>query len=225
VRGFSTLCAVIALIAFAVYSNYGTVSPCGVLRETVRQRDGLAAVLPDSVIDLAMAAQYGALSPGRCIGILLEQRNANIPRVAQQPLVQQPQTSQPRPAPQQAPPAWPASPQASQAPRPSVPDQDPIKAAVQETIQAANDCKARRLRGELPTHVASTQCANPRMIQAFNSAHYRYMDLIQYFAAKRLEIAARVDRNELTEAQADTQITNTYASITDAERQRDAARR
>jgi hypothetical protein len=222
VRGLSTTVAgVAALLALAVYSNYGTLSPCGVLRETVRQRDGLAAVLPDSVVDLAMAAQYGALSPGRCIDILLEQQKANAPRVAQLP----PQTSQPWPAPQQTPPAWPAPPQVSQAPRPSIPDQDPIKAAVQATIQASNECKAKRLRGELPNHVASVQCANPRMLQAFNSVQYRYMDLIQYFAAKRLEIAGRTDRNELTEAQAETQIASAYASIADAERQRDAARR
>ena len=157
-RGFSTLCAIAALIAFAMYSNYGTLSPCGALRETVRQRDGLAAVLPDSVVDLAMAARYGTLSPGRCIGILLEQQNANAPRVAQQPVAQQPpQTSQP----------WPAPPQVSQAPRASIPDQDPIKAAVQETIQLNNAKQGGP--GRATDHARSTQCANPRMIQAFNS--------------------------------------------------------
>ena len=40
------------------------------------------------------------------------------------------------------------------------------------------------------------------MIQAFNAAHYRYMDLIETLAAKRLEVAERIDRNELTEDQA-----------------------
>jgi hypothetical protein len=36
------------LVAAAVYSNFGTLSPCSMLRETVRQHDGLAAILPDS---------------------------------------------------------------------------------------------------------------------------------------------------------------------------------
>jgi len=48
----------------------------------MRQRDGLAAVLPDSIVDLALSGQYGALSPGRCIGILLEQQSASKPAQA-----------------------------------------------------------------------------------------------------------------------------------------------
>jgi hypothetical protein len=61
---------VAAAIGTAIYLYFGTLSPCGVLRERVRQADAFAAVLPDSVIDVALAAQYGALSPGRCIACL-----------------------------------------------------------------------------------------------------------------------------------------------------------
>ena len=38
--------AAVLLVAGVIYWHFGTLSPCGVLRETVRQRDGLAAVLP-----------------------------------------------------------------------------------------------------------------------------------------------------------------------------------
>ena len=52
--------------------------------------------------------------------------------------------------------------------------------------------------GKLSTYVASVQCSNPRMIQAFKVAHYRHLDLIDYLAATRLELAAKWDRGELT---------------------------
>ncbi len=63
------------------------------------------------------------------------------------------------------------------------------------------------------------------MIQAFNGAHYKYMDLIEFFAAKRLELAARIDRGELTEDQAKLETQKVYASIQATERQRDSGAR
>jgi hypothetical protein len=204
VRTIQTLGGVAALIAVAVYCNFGTLSPCGLLRETVRQRDGLAAVLPDSIVDLALAGQYGALSPGRCLAILMNNPSTPVPNTAQ---ASRPQTAQPvpRPAPQPAP----------------VTSQDPIQWAAQVTVQASNECRAKRLRGELPNHVASAQCANALMLAAFNETHYRYMDLIEFFAAKRLELAAKIDRGELTEQQAQLDGNKIYASIQETERRRD----
>ncbi len=57
-----TLGAIVVLIGVVVYLIFGTLSPCGMLRENFRRHDNLAAVLPDSVVDVALAAQYGALS-------------------------------------------------------------------------------------------------------------------------------------------------------------------
>src|SRR5713101_3883069 len=118
VRAIGALAVVAAVIAAIVYSNFGTLSPCGVLRETVRQRDGLAAVLPDSIVDLAISAQYGALSPGRCMGILLEQQSAPTPNTAQASRQQAPQTA-----------------------RPPLNGQDALRAALKETEQAAIQCR------------------------------------------------------------------------------------
>ena len=95
--------------------------------------------------------------------------------------------------------------------------------ALKVTAQATNDCRNKRLRGELPSHAASAQCANPAMLQAFNAAHYRYMDLIQFFAAKRLKLATKIDRGE-TEQQVIVETQKIYASIQATERQRDTAR-
>lgn len=60
--------------------KFGTIDPCGIVRAEVRQaaeRAGgfggvVAAALPDSVIDSIIAAQYGPLSPGRCISLAFE---------------------------------------------------------------------------------------------------------------------------------------------------------
>ena len=183
------------LVAVAVYSNFGTLSPCGVLRETVRRRDGLAALLPCSLVDMDIAAQYGPLSPGRCVDLLLGKKLVLLSTtphpVARQTLATQ--TSQAR-----------------------------FSAPLREAQQAIDECKAKRVSGELPTFAASVQCSNPRLIQAFGAAHYRYMDLIQMLAAKRLEIAKKIDRKELTEDQAKLEYAKLAMEITEAERQRDA---
>ena len=81
------------LAALAVYLNFGTLSPCGVLREASRQRDSLAAVLPDSIVDLSLAGQFGELSPGRCLAVLIGEPTLNnvqtsVPQTAQ-PVVPQ----------------------------------------------------------------------------------------------------------------------------------------
>jgi hypothetical protein len=203
VRTVQSVLAVAALAAGLVYWNFGTISPCGVLREAVRQRDGLAAVLPDSIVDLGLAGQYGALSPGRCLAILMSNLSTPIPNAAQasRPQVTQPSTLQ-------------------QSPSSTFPE-DPLQLAMKITAQAADECRTKRLRGELPSRVASAQCANPPMLQAFNAAHYRYMDLIQFFAAKRVELATKIDRGEMTEQQGQVEIQKIYSSIQTTERQRD----
>jgi hypothetical protein len=210
VRTIPTLAGVAALIAATVYWSFGTLSPCGVLRETVRHTDGLAAVLPDSVVDLVLTGQYGALSPGRCFTVLLNKLDTPIPLTPQNSRTQTMQpAARPTPAPAPAP----------------VTAQDPLQWAMQMTVQAAYECRAKRLQGNLPTYSASVQCANAPMLSAFNEVHYRYMDLIQSFAAKRVELAARIDRGEMTEHQFQLELQNAYASIQETERRRDQGAR
>ncbi len=70
-----------AVLAGAVltYFRFGTVQPCGVLRQVAREADmrggGLEALvasqLPDSVYDRALALQHGPLTPGKCVGVLV----------------------------------------------------------------------------------------------------------------------------------------------------------
>jgi hypothetical protein len=80
--------------------KFGTVAPCGILRAEVRQeaarQGGFALVvsaLPDAAIDALLAAQFGPLSPRRCLQLA----------IAGPPI--RPQTSpalSPRPNPEQA---------------------------------------------------------------------------------------------------------------------------
>jgi hypothetical protein len=46
------------------------------LRETERKQDGLAAILPDAIVDAALAAKYGSLTPGKCAQV---QADKNMP--------------------------------------------------------------------------------------------------------------------------------------------------
>jgi hypothetical protein len=202
-----TLGAIAILIAAVVYLNFGTLSPCGMLRQSVRQHDNSADVLPDMLVDAALEAQFGALSPGRCISILLNGQRPPIAgtQTTQQPLIQQPEIHQ----------------QASPAPMVA---NEAIKAAGKEAEAAMIECRAKRLSGELKTYVASSHCSNPRIIQAFSAANYKYMDLIVLWTAKRLELSEKVDRNELTEIQASTESAKAFSELVDAERRRDAGR-
>lgn len=106
-----------------------------------------------------------------------------------------------------------------------MPTQDPVQWAGQVSARAMTQCRDKRLHGELPNYTASIQCSNPIMIAAFKEAHYRYMDLIQFFAAKRLEVASKMDRGEMTEQQGQIENQKIYASIQATERQRDRGMR
>jgi hypothetical protein len=96
VRTIQTLSGIAAFIALFVFWDFGTLSPCGVLREAARQRDSLAAVLPDSIVDLGLAGQYGPLSDGRCLAVLMKNLRTPILRTAQ---ASRPQIMQPVPLP------------------------------------------------------------------------------------------------------------------------------
>jgi hypothetical protein len=73
-----TAVVVAVLVGVLAYMNFGTLSPCEMLRESIRRHDNLAAVLPNSLVDIGLAAQYGALSPGRCLSILLNGQGTPI---------------------------------------------------------------------------------------------------------------------------------------------------
>jgi hypothetical protein len=200
-----TLGVLAALVAGGVYFNYGTLSPCGALRETVRKQDGLARMLPDGVVDAVIEGTIGPLSPGRCLGALLNGQYLSAPAVAAAPAAPAPQPDRKAISAQANTPA--------------------MQAAGNEAAAAINECKSRRLSGELKSFVQSAQCSNPRIIQAFSKANYRYMDLVMLMAAKRLQIAEQLDRNQMTEAAANVAYQQAFSDVITAEKARDVARK
>jgi hypothetical protein len=70
------------------------------------------------------------------------------------------------------------------------------------------DCKVKRLGGELKTYVQSAMCSNPGIVHAFSAVNYKQMDLIQAFTAKRLELAEKLDRRQITETQSDRELSD-----------------
>ncbi len=185
-----------ALVAGAVFVNYGTLSPCDALRETVRRQDGLTRILPDALITAAIEANAGPLSPMKCVGLLLNKQSTPV-------------ASAPAPPPQAS---------VSQ-------PKDPMVLAQNEMVAAITECRNKRIDGTLKTFVASAQCANPRIVQAYSKANYRYMDLIAALNAKRIQISERVDRKQLTEADAQVENQKLFASIVEVEKQRDSIRK
>ncbi|QQO30915.1 hypothetical protein JJC00_19785 [Bradyrhizobium diazoefficiens] len=195
-----TLGICMALAVGAVYYNYGTLSPCDALRETVRRQDDLARVMPDAIVDFGMTAQYGKLSPGRCLAVLVGGKAMAAPA--------------------------PAAPSASQALAPGSSRAEPptFQTAGNQAAAAINECRAKRLSGELKSFTASAQCSGPRIIEAFRKASYRYMDLVSLMVAKRAQISERLDRREMSEADANVAFQQAFSEVVTAEKMRDAAR-
>jgi hypothetical protein len=73
-------------------------------------------------------------------------------------------------------------------------------------LSAVKECKEKRLSGELKTYVQSAMCSNPRVVQAFSAVDYKHMDLIEEFVVKRRELAEKLDRGEITEAQGEREL-------------------
>jgi hypothetical protein len=67
---------------------------------------------------------------------------------------------------------------------------------------AMDDCEHRRELGELKSHADVAACANAAMVQEFHNEGSTYMPLIQRIADKRLEVARRLDKGEIDDAQA-----------------------
>ncbi|MFZ3360366.1 MAG: hypothetical protein WA177_16565 [Xanthobacteraceae bacterium] len=202
-RTAQAVAGVAALFIYLIYWNFGTLSPCGVLRETVRQRDGLAATLLGSTVDVA--SQNGALSPTRCLSLFLSQKQELL-------------SIAPRPAPQSSSLSGLQSLQGL-----ASTSRIARSAALDQAEHAVDECRTMRLSGELPNFAAAVQCSNPRMIQAFSVVSYSYMDLINVLAEKRLALAQKIDSGMLTEDQADVENAKLYLELAVAERRRDTA--
>jgi hypothetical protein len=98
-----------------------------------------------------------------------------------------------------------------------------VNAAIKEQVdEAAQDCRQKRLNGELKTFVASVQCSNPRIIAAYQNANYPNMDLVELVTASRLAGAEKIDRGEITEAEFQLQLAELGTRVASEEERRRA---
>jgi len=90
---------------------------------------------------------------------------------------------------------------------------DPIDQADAAAIAAEKECDARLLSGELTTHVEAQECTNAKIIEAFKQIDYPYMDLIELYTTKATKVAKRIDKNEITEAQSQIELSKIFQDI------------
>lgn len=78
---------------------------------------------------------------------------------------------------------------------------------LQVSQKALQECGYKRELGELKSNADVAECSNAAMMRAYQAANSEYMPLIQRIAAKRLEVARRLDKGEIDEAQAADELT------------------
>ena len=73
------VCGAIAIALVGMWFKFGTIDPCGILKEKLRQEakheggiaEALESVLPDAAVDAMITLRYGKQTPGVCLGALL----------------------------------------------------------------------------------------------------------------------------------------------------------
>ena len=79
-RAIIVLAGLIVVLLLGINMHFGTLSPCGIIRQQARDaaaKQGgviamLAAAAPDSVLDALIRTQLGAETPDRCLMALLK---------------------------------------------------------------------------------------------------------------------------------------------------------
>ena len=94
--------------------------------------------------------------------------------------------------------------------------------AVKRSNAVAEQCKEKRLAGELDGHVASVRCSNPSYRKELAAANYPYMDLIELFLSYRLALAKKIDDGEVTQEEAELEFAQLRTQITAEEMRRNA---
>jgi len=95
-----------------------------------------------------------------------------------------------------------------------------MQLVMEEMKTANNECRKKRLSGELKTYQDSVTCSNPLILKIFERIHYPYMDLAQEFTAKRLELAILADQQQITEAQMQAELVKEVTHINSTEQAR-----
>ena len=95
-----------------------------------------------------------------------------------------------------------------------------------ERAQAiSTECHEKRLSGQVRGFADAARCSNDRMRQIWADAGFPYMDLVDLMAADHLAIAERMDKGELSIAEANVQMAEFGVRVINEAQRRDAESR
>jgi hypothetical protein len=94
-----------------------------------------------------------------------------------------------------------------------------------QTRTAMRECREKREKGELKTHVESVQCSNTVLSSAYQNAGYPYMDLVARIAAKRLALAEGLDKSVMSSTENPVEFGRLSLDIAEEERQRNTQKK
>jgi|GEM_PF-5586917 hypothetical protein len=110
-------------------------------------------------------------------------------------------------------------PAAAPAPSPPAPM---MQAPLERSRAAIEECRQRRLRGELKSYKESAQCSNPQIFAAWQQANYPHMDLITTWLDTREAESEKVDQKLITAEQFEREMDELTLRLTAEERRRRA---
>src|SRR6266852_2581528 len=87
-------------------------------------------------------------------------------------------------------------------------------------LAATEECRNARLQGELKSYAESVQCSNPRILAANQTAGYPFIDLIVHSNAARLADAEKLDKGQISEAEAVLHFAQVQSQIIEETRRR-----
>ena len=99
-----------------------------------------------------------------------------------------------------------------------------MQKAAKEASTAVNHCKNRRVHSELKTHAQFAVCINQAIDIAYQRGGYLYPDLTEALNARRLDIAKRVDKKQITESQGNSEFAEFSAQMAKEETTRNSGR-
>jgi len=91
------------------------------------------------------------------------------------------------------------------------------------TKAAVLECRERRIRQEFKTYRQSVDCSNPKILAAYESSGYPYMDLVRLLLDARMMAAENLDKGAITETVAETQSAELERRLTAEDQKRRAA--
>lgn len=85
------------------------------------------------------------------------------------------------------------------------------------------ECKQRHVAGELKTYVEKFKCSQDRVRQVYIDYGFSYMDLLDLMAAYQMALGERIDKGELSLAQAEVQMAEVRTRVTSEMEKRNRA--